>query len=177
MGSKNNSKLITTDKEEITMSNELIPFGHGDWSLDDIFDGLREEVDRVFGNRGRFFSFADKSRFPKLNLRSDNLDLVLEAAIPGYSPEDVNVTLQDNILTITGKAVADGEHTEDYLYREVSKRAFTRSIRLPEGTKESNIEADYSKGVLHVRIKNANPKVQRESKVKQIPIKLKKQEK
>ena len=73
--------------------------------------------------------------------------------LPGLSEEDVNVELEDNVLTVSGERKAEHESRKEGYYRiERASGSFQRSLTLPEGVNAEAIEASFDKGVLEVRI-------------------------
>jgi HSP20 family protein len=78
---------------------------------------------------------------------------VIQLALPGVDPEDVKVSLMDNVLTIKGerKAAHDTADT-DYFVREVAYGTFQRNFALPEGVDAARVEAKYARGMLEVRV-------------------------
>ena len=118
--------------------------------------GLRREIDRLFED-----AFGGDTRrggwSPAVDIREDNKEIVLEVELPGIKPDDVEVTAENGVLTIRGeKQSSSNEGTEGrYHVVERSFGSFTRSFQLPSGMDERRIEADFSDGVLSVRIPKA----------------------
>ena len=80
-------------------------------------------------------------------------DYVLRADLPGLTEEDVNIELQDNVLTVSGERKSEHEDRKEGYYRvERSSGSFSRSLTLPEGVDADAITASFDKGVLEVRI-------------------------
>lgn len=81
---------------------------------------------------------------------------LIKASVPGINPEDINVTLEDNILTIRGE-VKKEEVTENARYHARERRygQFMRTITLPTMVKTDAIEADYHNGVLELTVPKA----------------------
>jgi HSP20 family protein len=88
--------------------------------------------------------------------------LVIKAAIPGAKPDEVDVTITNNVLTINGESKNEDEVKEkNYLVRERRYGAFSRRLTLPKGLKTDGIEAAYGEGVLTLTIpktEDAKPK-------------------
>jgi HSP20 family protein len=79
--------------------------------------------------------------------------LVLKADLPGLKRDDVEIELKDNVLTISGERRTESEQKVDGYYRvERATGGFSRSLTLPEGIDPEGIAADFSDGVLEVRI-------------------------
>ncbi len=93
---------------------------------------------------------------PAVDVLSENGDLLIKAELPGLKREDVDITLQDNVLTISGERKAEREEERGgYYVRERRYGSFRRSITLPQGTDESKIGARFEGGVLEVRVQGA----------------------
>ena len=94
-------------------------------------------------------------------------DVVVKAALPGVKPDDVEITIVGDTLTIKGEAKAEEEvKREDYLYQERRYGAFSRSVTLPSGLDTDKAEATFENGVLTLTI----PKVEK-VKPKQVKVK------
>jgi HSP20 family protein len=90
---------------------------------------------------------------PMIDLAEDETAYTVKASVPGVKPEDVEVTLQHNILTIKGEAKEEKETKEEnYHMRERRFGSFMRSITLPTEVKAEAIEAKNENGVLTVRL-------------------------
>ncbi len=99
---------------------------------------------------------------------TDN-DVVVKTSLPGVNPDDVDVTVTGNTLTIKGKTKSDVDETEgSYHYRERRYGMFQRTVTLPTEVEAGKADADFEDGVLTLRL----PKVE-EAKPKQISIKAK----
>jgi HSP20 family protein len=125
----------------------------------------------------RFFDEPFEPRF-LMPWRADEFDLmvdvaedenayIVKASMPGVKPEEVEVTLQNNVLTLKGEAQADKEIDEErYHLRERRYGSFMRSLTLPANVKAEQIEASHEDGVLTVRL----PKME-EDKPQKIAVK------
>ena len=92
--------------------------------------------------------------YPRMNLRNDEKEYVIEAGIPGLSKEDINVDYSEGVLTITGSNQNSSEVNEDdYYVRELHKSAFSRSVRVDEDhCNVEHIAAEVKDGILTVKI-------------------------
>jgi HSP20 family protein len=85
--------------------------------------------------------------------------LVVEAALPGLRPEQVDVTLTGNALTISGSteqpAATNGEANAGYLYQEIRRGSFSRSISLPADIETEGATATFENGLLRLSIPKA----------------------
>ena len=104
-----------------------------------------------------------------IDVYQDADNLTVRAALPGVKPEDVDVTITDNILTIKGDSKSEKEvKEEDYLHREYRNGTFRRAVALPHDLNTEKAEASYDNGILTVTI----PKSQ-ESKPKSLKLNVK----
>lgn len=93
---------------------------------------------------------------PAIDVFSQDGDVVIRAELPGVKQEDVDVTLQDGMLLISGEhRVEQEEQSGGYYVRERRHGAFRRSVALPEGITESDIHARFEDGVLEVKVEGA----------------------
>ena len=118
---------------------------------------IQSEMNRLFNT---FFETptapvngAARRWIPAMDLVESDGDLVLRADLPGLGEEDVNIELEDNVLTISGERKAEHEERKEGHYRvERSSGAFRQSLTLPDGVDPEGIKASFDKGVLEVRI-------------------------
>ena len=90
---------------------------------------------------------------PAMDLAETETEFVLKADLPGLSESDVNVELDDNVLTISGERKADHEERKAGYYRvERSFGSFRRALTLPEGVDPESVKATFADGVLEVTV-------------------------
>ena len=93
---------------------------------------------------------------PALDVLQEDGDIVVRAELPGVKQEDVDITYQNGVLTISGVRQAEEQKEgSGYYVRERRYGSFRRSMSLPEGTDESSITARFRDGVLEVRVTGA----------------------
>ena len=103
---------------------------------------------------------------PAVDVWETEQELVLSFDLPGISEDQIAVELDDNVLTVSGQRERTSEHSNERFYRfERRFGTFSRSVTLPAGVSEGDIKADYTSGVLEVRV----PKPE-EQKPKRIQI-------
>ena len=121
-------------------------------------NSLQSEMNRLFNT---FFDTPTGSPgnggarrwLPAMDLVETDDHFVLRADLPGLSEGDVNLELEDNVLTVSGERKAEHESRKEGYYRiERASGNFQRSLTLPEGVNPEAIEASFDKGVLEVRI-------------------------
>jgi HSP20 family protein len=104
-----------------------------------------------------------------INMYETKNELVVRAALPGVKPEEVEVTITGNTLTISGESKEENEvKDKDYLRKERRSSSFTRSVTLPDGLKADQAEASFDNGVLTLKV----PKSE-QAKPKTIQVKAK----
>ena len=90
---------------------------------------------------------------PAMDLVETDEHFVLRADLPGLNESDVNIELEDNVLTISGERRAEHEERKEGYYRvERASGQFARSLTLPEGVDPEGVNAKFDRGVLEVRI-------------------------
>ena len=88
-----------------------------------------------------------------MDLHETEDQLILRADLPGLRREDVEIEVKDNVLTVAGERRAGDKEKADGYYRvERAVGAFSRSLTLPDGIDPDGIAADFTDGVLEVRI-------------------------
>jgi len=133
----------------------------------DILD-LRREMDRLidrsFGSTG--VSWSSNWDLPLDVVENDN-EYVVKASLPGIKSDDIEITYNDRMLTISGEVKGDEEKKDQrYHVRERWFGKFSRSVQLPASIKADEISADYEAGVLTLRM----PKTE-EMKPRRITVK------
>lgn len=124
------------------------------------FMTLRQAMDRLFDEdvfrpfRWRSGAF-DGPALP-LDVTTTANELLIEASLPGIKPEDVEITVENGTLTITGKTAEERRAEEgSYLVQEIRRGAFSRSVTLPNGLEPDKASATFEHGVLTLRIPKA----------------------
>ena len=93
---------------------------------------------------------------PAIDVIQRDEDLVVWAEIPGARPEDVDITVQNGVLTISGKLEEEREEErQGYLVRERRYGTFRRSLQLPQDVDEDQISARFENGILEITIPGA----------------------
>ena len=90
---------------------------------------------------------------PAMDVTETDHQYVLRADLPGLSEGDVNVEVDDNVLTISGERKSEHEQRSKGFYRvERASGSFSRSLKLPEGVDADSIQASFENGVLEVLV-------------------------
>ena len=132
--------------------------------------GLRERMNRLFEESARGLGRGQEEDLgawaPAVDIYEKGTDVVLKAELPGLDPKDVDIRVENNVLTLQGERKFEGEtKREDYHRVERAYGGFTRSFTLPSTVDTTNVKADYKDGVLRITL----PK-REEAKPKQIQI-------
>ncbi|TDI70730.1 MAG: Hsp20/alpha crystallin family protein [Bacteroidetes bacterium] len=132
---------------------------------------MQHEFDRVFGNFFPSLGFSNNtdnsaSWAPRIDVVETDDAFLFEFDVPGVDKEDIHVNLQEGILTVSGERKSrELEETEDVVRVERFTGHFYRSFSVPSAINEKNIEANYDRGVLSLRLPKAE-----ESKPRKIKI-------
>ena len=90
---------------------------------------------------------------PSINMYEKDDHIVIEAEVPGMKKEDIEVSVEDRMLTLSGHREEEKETKEKNFYRrERSEGSFSRSITLPASVDAETIEASYADGVLMLKV-------------------------
>jgi HSP20 family protein len=82
-----------------------------------------------------------------------NGEFILTAEIPGMSKEDVDISIEDNVLTLKGEKKFERDETKEEMHiREREYGAFTRAFTLPRNVDAAKIRAEYHDGVVEVHL-------------------------
>jgi len=119
---------------------------------------LQNEMNRLFntafdapsagGNAGTL-----RRWMPAMDLVETDEHFVLRADLPGMTESDINIELEDTVLTVSGERRAEHEESKEGYHRvERAFGSFSRTLTLPKGVDPESITASFDKGVLEVRI-------------------------
>ena len=111
------------------------------------------DMDRLFTNFGLDFWNTDSVWNPAVDISENEKDYVVKAEIPGLKKNDIKISIEDDMLTLSGERKFENEQKENNYHRvERSYGKFQRAFHLPEGTKADEIKANYKNGVLSLTI-------------------------
>ena len=147
---------------------------------DDLFEEFMIPFDRIFdeffnkagipGFQNKFGpDFFEKGSYPKVDILDTKSSVIIEAAVPGMSKEDISVDVHEGVLTIVGeKKLRSDDDNKSYIYRELKRSSFRRSWNLADNLDHQNISAKFEDGMLYLTI----PKLQPEEVAKPRQIKI-----
>ena len=130
---------------------------------------LRQAMDRLFDDDFRpsrwLAGGLDGPALP-LDVTTDADRLTIEAALPGIKPEDVDITVENGTVTITGKTAEERKAEEgSYVLQEIRRGSFSRSVALPTGLEPDKAEATFENGILRLEIPKAEQVKPRQIKI------------
>jgi HSP20 family protein len=109
---------------------------------------------------------ASRRWVPAMDLVETEDHYVLRADLPGLADEDVNVQLEDNVLTISGQRPSEHDQQQEGYYRlERAFGSFSRSLTLPEGVDPDGVQAHFDRGVLEIQIPKPEQKKPRQVQI------------
>ena len=126
------------------------------WDTTRELDSLQGDMNRLFDRffEGRGGNGGSIRRWiPAMDLVETDADVVLRADLPGMTGDDVQIEVKDNVLTVSGERRDEQEHKAEGFHRvERAFGTFSRSLTLPRGADAEKVKADFSNGVLEVRV-------------------------
>ena len=116
---------------------------------------LQDEMNRVFAgvDASAEPGISRSSWHPSVDIFENKDSIVLEAELPGLSPENVDISIDNNVLTLHGERKFEKKDEGDNFHRvERSYGSFTRSFTLPPTVSSENVDANFENGVLRVQL-------------------------
>lgn len=130
---------------------------------------LQDRMNRLFNEQASFGnqeSLTAGSFVPAVDVYEDEHAIQLKMEVPGIDEKDIDIQLENNVLTVRGERKLEKE-TKEENYHRVERRygSFSRTFTLPNTVNSEDVKADYDKGVLNIKL----PK-RAEAKPKQIKV-------
>lgn len=151
---------------------DLVPFISNRHSLSrSVFDEMDKLFNQAFG-KDFFPQAVTRSSYPKMNIYDEDNKLHFDVYVPEVDKDNISIEInEDNILTISGKASKSTElEKTNYYVKEVSERAFSRSVLLPDTLDTDKIDSSHLNGMLKIIIPYKEVTVVKD-KVRKINIK------
>ncbi|HLD82231.1 MAG TPA: Hsp20/alpha crystallin family protein [Patescibacteria group bacterium] len=112
------------------------------------------EDDKWFEHFGLAQSFV-----PSIDVSQDEKNVYVETPLAGFDPKDIEISVENGILTLSGKMEKKTENEEkNYYRREIRSGSFQRSVMLPSEVREGDAKADFAKGMLKITIPRSQEK-------------------
>jgi HSP20 family protein len=138
---------------------------------------LQDRVNQLFSQtstpfwrlgRGAEPSLAAPHFVPMVDVYEDQHDIVLTAELPGIDQDDLNITVENGVLTLSGERKMENEEKRENFQRiERSYGRFTRSFTLPPTVDEDEVKAEFANGVLKISLGKRE-----EAKPKQVKVEV-----
>lgn len=135
----------------MTIVRRPSPFGEL-MTLHQAMDSLFDEDHRPF----RWLSGGVDGPALPLDVTTSDDTLTIEAALPGIKPEDVDITVENDTVRISGKTATERTAEEgSYVLQEIRRGNFSRSVTLPTGLEPDKATATFEHGILRLEIPKA----------------------
>lgn len=138
-------------------------------SLFDEFRRLEEGVEEMFGRRPWATGIRSVARgtYPPINIGSTPEQVVVYLFAAGVDPKTLDISMQQNLLTVSGERKAPLEKDADYYRKQRFDGTFRRVITLPEDVDPERVEARYQDGVLQIQVQRREASRSRQIEIKQ----------
>src|SRR4026209_2762999 len=117
---------------------------------------LRQAMDRLFDadfRPPRWLAGGRDGPALPLDVTTSDDAVTIEAALPGIKPDDVDITVENGTVTISGKTASERSAEEgSYVVQEIRRGNFSRSVTLPNGLEPDKARATFENGILHLEI-------------------------
>jgi len=128
-------------------------FGRSSWAE---MEQLQREMNRLFSSTFGESRVQTPARYPAMNVWTSEESVVVTAELPGVKAEDVDISVVNDTLTVSGSRQPDElQEGERYHRRERNFGRFSRTFQLPFQVDSDQVEAILEKGVLHVSLPRA----------------------
>lgn len=116
--------------------------------------------------------FEEDSLMPAMNLKEHKKDFEIEFAVPGFDKKDFEVTIEKDVLHVSGEKKLEEEQKEDdYCRQEFSYKSFKRSLMLPPSVDlDQDVKASYKNGILKIRLLKTEEATKQEAPKKVIQV-------
>ncbi|MEM7401445.1 MAG: Hsp20/alpha crystallin family protein [Pseudomonadota bacterium] len=119
----------------------------------DSFREFRGELDRIFNSNAAAYADTATDWVPSVDIKEGKDAYEVSADVPGVEPKDIDVSLEDGVLTVKGERRTETTHEDDgYTRTERSMGNFYRRFTLPDTADAENISAKTEHGVLKLHI-------------------------
>ncbi len=133
--------------------------------MDDMFNRFPS----MFERWARLSGGGEKSGgwLPSVDISETDQEYLIRASLPAVRKEDVNVTVEDGMLTVSGERRQEQEQKDEKFYKvENFYGSFSRSFSLPEGTDASAIRAESKDGVLTIHVPKTKTEARKPTSIK-----------
>ncbi len=130
-------------------------------------ENFNDRIQKFFNGFPSFGLDLESSFNPRIDISEDDNNIFIEAEIPGVKKSDINISIQDNILTIKGekKSLNEDKKDKSFYRSERSYGSFTRSFTLPAEVNPDKVEAKFEDGILNISIAKIHPQPKKEKMI------------
>lgn len=118
---------------------------------------MNQLVENAFVSPSQWLSGKTNGTAPALDVTENSDAYTIKAALPGWKPENVDVTFENGIVTLKGNIEEEAKSGEDEKvhYREIRKASFSRSVSLPTDIETDKANAEFENGILTLTLPKA----------------------
>ncbi len=117
------------------------------------FENTLRELSGITDPIEHFFNTGEVERLPKINLQKGGDEYLLQAELPGYKQEDINLEIEKDYITLSAKLNTEkNEEKENFIQEEIFKGEFKRMIQLSHEVNPEKVEANLENGILYVKL-------------------------
>lgn len=128
---------------------------------------LQREMNRIFSDTFSRAGGRTAPSYPAINVWANNEGAVVTAELPGINPDDIDISVVGDTLTLSGHREPDKlQEGEKYHRRERTFGKFTRTFQLPFKVEVDKIDAMFEKGILHISLPRAEEEMPKKIAVK-----------
>ena len=115
----------------------------------DLFDDFDEFLNSFWGSQGQWTNMIGS-----MDLYESKDAIHVDCDLPGFNKDEITLTIEDGVLNISAEHKEDDKENKDgsYYVRERRHQSFSRSVKLPHNIQQDKIHAEYSEGVLKIKM-------------------------
>ncbi len=126
---------------------------------------MEDTINRLWRGFGGYREGSEDWNIP-IDVIQKPEEIIVKASLPGIKPEDIDITIEDNVLALRAERSSELEDSgAGYLVRERTAGSYYRALRLPDTIDTAKIQSEYEHGVLTVSLPRAEEKKPRRIKV------------
>ncbi len=122
-----------------------------------------KDIEEFFNDEHFFPSISQRKTTPEMDVYETEDSVVAEVSTPGMTADDLNVSVDGNVLKIRGEKEVEEEDKKEergYYRKEIRRGAFERAVRLPSNINSEEIKATHEDGILKVEIPKAEEEIE-----------------
>ena len=115
--------------------------------------GLGQNISHYFGHREQHLPSIFEGRIPKVDVIDKDNEVIVKAELPGIEKDDIEVTMNDRMVTIKASTHSEQkEERDDYYHSEISNGSFCRTMSLPCKVDTEDYKAKFKNGILELTL-------------------------